>query len=561
VGFSKNFRFLSSGIINILLLVLILFAGCKSPPHTPQLNQQTNNGEPELPLGEQWAESRPEVGDRTELTMAMSGGEFDPDFRKSYLSYEAQLYTALYEGLFSYNPITMLPVAGAASKWEVSDDNKVWTFKIRPTARYWNGDKVKAEDFRAAWISLLDPKKNSPYSSLFDVIEGARDYRLGKNPDENSIGVDAADDGTLVVRLNSPAPFFPSMLCHHSFSPAPPSMLEKEDWTDGVPVSNGPFYLVENNYDGLVFAKNEKYWDAANVHLSKITVKWTDDPQDASFLWNTGIARWVAGDFDISLLKDKTGLEVNPMFATHYYYINSGRKPWDVSQVRRALVLALPWADIRKGLYLPAKTLIYPIEGYPKIEGLDKTDTDEARKILKKAGFPGGKGLPELVIRSTPGEEAVKIANLMGEAWKKELGVKVKIEYVPFANYFDSLKSGDYDVGFTTWIGDFADPYTFLQMWRSDSNLNDAHFKSAEYEKLLDKSMGEEGEARFKTLSRAEELLLQSGAVLPISYSFAVNLVDLTELEGWFKNVLDIHPFKYIGYKELRPLPGVAMLP
>jgi ABC-type oligopeptide transport system substrate-binding subunit len=130
---------------------------------------------------------------------------------------------------------------------------------------------------------------------------------------------------------------------------------------------------------------------------------------------------------------------------------------------------------------------------------------------------------------------------------------------LPFSAYFDSLKKGDYDVGSSTWIGDFADPYTFLQMWRKDSNLNDAGNNDAEFENLIDKSMGEEGSKRWRTLSEAEEILLKHGTVLPISYSFAVNIIDVSEIDGWYENVLDIHPFKYLSFKSFRPLPGVVM--
>jgi peptide/nickel transport system substrate-binding protein/oligopeptide transport system substrate-binding protein len=47
--------------------------------------------------------------------------------------------------------------------------------------------------------------------------------------------------------------------------------------------------------------------------------------------------------------------------------------------------------------------------------------------------------------------------------------------------------------------------------------------------------------------------------VLPIAYSPAINIVDTDELDGWYPNVLDIHPFKYLSFKALTPLPGVAM--
>ena len=506
------------------------------------------------------AATRPRSAARDELTITFSAGEVELDVRKSFLSSEAQLFTALYEGLFSYHPITMEPVPGVASQWSVSEDKKQWTFTIRPNARYWNGDPVEAEHFRSAWLSLLSPDRYSPYSSLFDIIEGARDYRMGKLKDPSRVGVIAKDKQTLVVRLTDPAAFFRSMLCHHSFSPIHPSMLEKKNWSAAPPISNGPFYIVEHKDKQMILVKNPSYWDTRNVALNKLTAKFTDDGRESAELWNTGEARWVSGDVSIDDLTDRSGIMVNPMFATHYYFIRSAEKPWNDYRVRRALSLALPWEEIRRGYYLPAKTLVYPIAGYPQLRGIETTDTETARRLLSEAGYPKGVGLPALVIKITPSPEAERVGSLMAQAWMVNLGVPVQIIVVPFGQYFQALKQNDYGVGSTTWIGDFPDPYTFLQMWRRDSNLNDAQYNDADYEKLIDKSMMEDGLQRMETLAEAEKLLLERGSVLPMYYSPALNIVDMDEIDGWYPNALDIHPFKYLSFKAVKPLPGVAGL-
>jgi peptide/nickel transport system substrate-binding protein/oligopeptide transport system substrate-binding protein len=166
--------------------------------------------------------------------------------------------------------------------------------------------------------------------------------------------------------------------------------------------------------------------------------------------------------------------------------------------------------------------------------------------------------LPDLVIKITPSSEVGRIAALMGKAWM-DLGVPVRVQTIPYALYSESLKIDDYGVGSMTWIGDFADPYTFLQMWRGDSNLNEAGYNDEDYENLIDKSMTQEGNERFKTLAEAETLLLDRGTVLPISYTPALNIVDTDELDGWFPNVLDIHPFKYLSFTTMKPLPSVVM--
>jgi peptide/nickel transport system substrate-binding protein/oligopeptide transport system substrate-binding protein len=495
---------------------------------------------------------------RDELTVVFFSGEAELDFRKSYLASEAQVFTALYEGLFSYHPFTMEPLPAAAEKWELSEDKKTWTFTIREGAKYWNGDAVTSGDFRAAWLSLLAPRRESPYSSLFDIIAGARDYRTGVLTVPERVGIEAPDSRTLIVRLNSPASFFPAMLCHHSFSPVHPSMLDKEDWSAAPPVSNGPFYITGREENALILEKNRHYWDASRVVLNKLTFRYTEDRDECTSYWNSGEARWVSGDINFDILTDRSGIMVNALFATHYYFIRSARAPWNDHRVRRALAVSLPWGQIREGFPLPAGTLIYRLPGYPEVKGFEAPDVESAKQLLAEAGYPGGKGLPELVIRLTPSPEAARIGGLMAAAWMQELGLTVKIDVVSYDLYFRSLKQNDYDVGSSTWIGDFADPYTFLQMWRRDSNLNDARLNDADYEALIDKSMTEDGEQRWKTLAEAEKLLLDRGTVLPVSFSSALNIVDMGELDGWFPNALDIHPFKYLAFKAFRPLPGIA---
>jgi peptide/nickel transport system substrate-binding protein/oligopeptide transport system substrate-binding protein len=499
------------------------------------------------------AEVRPSPLTRDALTVTFSGGAVELDFRKAYYASEAQIFTGLYEGLFSYHPFTMKPVPALASRYELSPDKKQWTFTIREGAKFSNGDMVQAEDFRDAWLSLLS-LPDAPYSSLFDIIEGARDFRMGRAGVE-AVGIRVVDR-KLVVVLNAPAAFFPSMLCHHSFSPMHSSMLvEDVDWSRAV--TNGPFSLKEKSDKVLSLAKNEHYWDAKNVKLNTLIIKFTEDGEEASMLWNSGEARWLAGDMDIDALSDRSGITVNAMFATHYYFIRSKNEPWNDYRVRQALSFALPWEEIRGGLYMPAKTLIYPIPDYPEIEGVDKTDVQRAAELLIEAGFPKGVGLPELTIRITPSAEADRIAGIMAEAWAA-LGVPVKVDVVPYLFYNASLKMDGYEVGSSTWIGDFADPYTFLQMWQMNSNLNDACYSDADYEDLINKSMTQEAEERWGTLAEAEELLLSRASVLPISYQPAVNIIDTEEIDGWFPNVLDIHPFKYLSFATLKPLPNVA---
>jgi len=544
--------------LSFYLLCIALLLACQSSQ--VQDLQAAEEAKETEELIREFAEMRPEIRSLDELTVVFSKHQMDLDFRKSYFASEAQVITAIHEGLFTYHPVTLEPVPAMAERWVLSEDKKQWTFYIRRNARFSNGDPVRAEDFRTAWLSIIEPERQAPYSSFFDVIEGARDFRNGIEKDPNKVGIRAVDARTLVISLSAPASFFPAMLCHHSFSPIHSSMVDKTDWFNTPIISNGPFRVISANEDIITMEKNEHYWDRARVALNKLTIKFTNTAEEAAQLWNSGEARWIAGDVDIDALTDRSGIQVNVMFATHYYFIRSSEKPFNDHRVRRAMALVLPWEEIRSGYYLPAESLIFPIRGYPEVKGITEANYEEARRLMAEAGYSNMEGVPDIVIRLTPSRDAARVGNLMAVAWKEILGFNVRVEVISFDRYFQSIKEDNYTIGSITWIGDFADPYAFLQLFKSDSNLNDSRYDDPEYEALIQRSMLEEGSVRLATLARAEKLLLDKAVVLPVCYSPAVNIIDTGEIDGWFPNALDMHPFKYLSLKAYRPLPGIALI-
>lgn len=169
--------------------------------------------------------------------------------------------------------------------------------------------------------------------------------------------------------------------------------------------------------------------------------------------------------------------------------------------------------------------------------------------------------MPSLRIFLPAATETERVARILKNAWESQLEVSVEITLIPYGGYFDRLKTEEYTVGMVSWIGDFADPMAFLQMWLSGSNVNDAGFADPEYDALIDESMRRVGQARYNTLARAEEILLRTGTVMPMSHSPAINLIDLQSIEGWFPNPLDIHPFRYLRFAEFTLPPGTVRAP
>jgi oligopeptide transport system substrate-binding protein len=496
--------------------------------------------------------------------------EFDVSFAPADISFnplhtftatEAQIYTALFEGLVSYHPLTMEPLPAAAFYWEVSEDGTVYRFLLRENGRYWNGDPVTAYDFRKSWLTLLDPEEKSEYSFLFDMVKNAKNYRTGKIKNENEVGIHALSPFVLEVELEHPARHFLKVLCHHSFVPVHPKFLDKSEWdkTNIIP-GNGPYYVYSQNDEKIVLLKNRLYWDEKNVEADKIIIHFHEDPAESTQKFNAKKMEWVADGIILHQVENTDAIVINPLFATNYFFFSCKEAPWNNPPVRKALALALPWDTIRseRFMYLPTARLIPKLPHYPAAEGIEENNTEEALRILEEEGFPRGEGLPEVVIKIPSGFESRRIALLMQQAWEEVLEVEVSVEEYDFSEYYNVLRDTEYTLGTISWIGDFADPLTFLQMWTTDSNLNDAGYNNYEYESIIEKTMTQSGIERYRTLAEAEEILLKEAVVLPINHLPAWNLVDLFQIGGWFPNPLDIHPFKYLRSRKLEIGPGIA---
>lgn len=504
-----------------------------------------------------FAENQPKT-----FTLSYAATDYQWDPIHSYTSIEAQLYTAVYEGLVTYHPFSLEPVPGAARFWEILPDEKTYRFYLREDARYWNGDRVTAGHFRDAWLVLLDPEEKAEYSSLFDVVKGAYEYRTGSITDPEEVGIRAVSEGVIEIELNEPADHFLKILCHHSFAPLHPKFLKQRRWNkDTAVLSNGPFYILSYTEEEIVLAKNQLYWDASSVEIDNINIVFTRDPADTAARFNNGEIDWGGGGIDWGSIEDPNALVLNPMFATSYLFFSCAEEPLNNADVRRGLSLLIPWESIRSedNMLIPGSSLVPEIPGYPEVLGLEEQNVKEGLALLESAGYRKGSGLPVLTLRIPEGGDIVRFAETIRDAWQTHLDCTVKIEQHPYSRYFDVLKTRPYTLATMTWIGDFADPLTFLQMWTSTSNLNDSGYSSEDYDALIRESMSQRGEKRYETLGVAEELLLSEAAVLPLSHYPALNALDLRRVQGWFPNPLDIHPFKYLKYVKPEIPPSVVM--
>ena len=121
--------------------------------------------------------------------------------------------------------------------------------------------------------------------------------------------------------------------------------------------------------------------------------------------------------------------------------------------------------------------------------------------------------------------------------------------YISF--YYEAIKKPGYNLAVLSWIADFADPTSFLEMFRPGSNINYTAWNNTEYENLL-RLANAEGEIknRYKKLAEVEQLLLTSHVIIPLSHNPSINVIDLYSVAGWYPNAINIHPFKFIKFKK-----------
>ena len=478
------------------------------------------------------------------FNIAVGSWDWNLDPQTSSYSTEAQILSGLYEGLFSYHPSTLEPVPAIAESYKISRDKKRWTFKIRENLKFSNGEEINAFTVRSNWISLLQ-NKGAPYASLLDCIRNAEDFRNGKAP-EDDLGIKARDNTTLVVTLKSPTAHFARILCHHAFSISRTST--------GETAFSGAFKIGSQEEKKLVLLKNENYWDAENVHLPSITITASDDIAENSYKFNTGDYNWVSSMFDASKLINKNSIRLTAIFGTEYLFFGCKNKPWNLPEFRSALMNAVPWEALRKLSLMPATTFIYPLAGYPKVEGYSETSIEDAEEMLAEArknnGYSADEKIPLIFAVPANSERQKKIAALLEEAFKP-LNVELKVQTTPEDRYVDSISGWNADLFSYSWIGDFADPIAFLELFRGGSTLNPTHYNNEKFNKLLeDSALASDGTEHYKLLAQAEQLLLDEGMVIPISHSLSFHAINLQEIGGWYVNALDIHPFKYLYFKE-----------
>ena len=464
----------------------------------------------------------------------------------------------LFEGLTAESPEGRI-VPGAAIRWNISRDGKTYTFYLRRDALWSNGDPVTAEDFVYGLRRSADPVTASNYAKVLLPIENAAEVLSGDLP-PGELGVSALEEFTLQIRMRDPTPYFLALLNHPVTFPVHRASVEEHGSHFSRPgnlISNGAFILKDWLIRSRIeLVRNIHYWDAENTLLDQVFYYPFEDQSHALKQFRAGNVHWTSSVPNNQfkwLQKHYPGeLVISPWLGSYYFGFNLQREPFiENPELRLALTLALDRDLLTEKVTqfgeLPSYNLVPPgIRDYvsPLPEWAEWTQEErntEARRLYADAGYTEEHPL-RFEIRYDSGQNNKKMALSASSLWKQVLGVQATLVNEEFKVFLQTREQKVLTQVFRAgWISDYADAYSFLNLFRTGHGGNDYGYSNTLYDSLLDEIASERIPSRRRRLMfEAERMLLAETPFVPI-YTYVTKRMVNPRLQGWQSNVMDHH--------------------
>ena len=475
---------------------------------------------------------------------------------------ETTIGRELFEGLVSYDPQTGKPLPGVAQNWTVSSDGRTYTFQLRTNALWSDGHPVLASDFIYAWKRLIEPSTAAYFPKLFtEYVEGAKEYakqREHGTGDFSTVGISAPNEHTITIRLKHATPFYLEVVGMASYYPIPQHRVEKNNQAWAAPkniVGNGPFVLESlRRKDNVVLRKNTKYWDAKNVNIDKVIIYPIEDDKSALNMYKAGELDWIGAVPTILLpkLRKTTELHSAAILGTRYIRINTTKPELTNPKVRRAMSMALDRKilveRVLREMQQPAYSFVPAGLSNYSANAQITENIAEARKLMTEAGYPNGKGMPEISLLFQPNSQsslvAIAISKMLGDA----LGVKVGQLRAEKGIFYDKLDSMSYDLALSNFSADFNDAESFLGKFASENvSENLTGFKNAEYDQFLKQASAfVNPKDRNRSLAAAEKILvIDQAAIIPLYHGVNIEMWK-SYVSGLYMNPLGFHSLKNV---------------
>src|SRR5215207_1392882 len=484
-------------------------------------------------------------GDSKTITLNLRDTIRDLDTTTTTDEVSLNIIVNIIEGLYRLDE-NARPVPGQAEKVDISEDGLTYTFTLRDGIKWSNGDPVTSQDFKYAWLKVLNPDTASQYSYIISTfVEGAADYNEGKgSPDD--VAVEAPDDKTLEVKLVSPAPFWLGLTAFPTYLPQNQKFVEQQgdDYSQSADalVYNGPYTLTElNPTEGVTFVKNADYWDKDNVDIERVEGKIVKEI-------DTEVNLHEAGDLDITEInseyvneyKDSPDFQQTTAFATYYLVFNEELEIFQNANIRKAFQMSFDRAALSYKIYndgsVPATGLVPDgIAGpgdqtFREAEGptMPEYNPEEAKRLYEQGLQELGGEAPTIELLSYDASTARDAATFFQSQFQDNLGAKIDVKIQPFDRKLQLESNGEFQLSYQGWGADYNDPMTFLDLWTTDSPFNTGGYSNERYDQLIEQAKSEtDDDKRMQFLQEAEKILVEDDAgVAPIYFEGTSRLIE-----------------------------------
>ncbi|BEV72484.1 MULTISPECIES: peptide ABC transporter substrate-binding protein [unclassified Paludibacterium] len=453
----------------------------------------------------------------------------------------------LYEGLTTRDAHSKI-LPGVAESWKQTSPT-TWVFHLRKNAKWSNGDPVTAEDFVYSWQRTVDPKTATQYGIFFEFIKNGKDIMSGKQPVSN-LGIKATDAHTIEITTETPTAFLPDMLANPQMAPLHKASFVKfgkEFTKPGNLVSNGAYRLKEWVVNSrLVLEKNPNYWDAKNVHITKVTYNPTDSEDATLKMFQAGqldtVLRAPTGMYQKLLSTMPKEVKTNKLLALYYYSFNNADPVLKDKRVRQALSMVVDRDILTKKVLgegqVPAYGLTVAGTNGANVTAYDWSKwpmakrVDEAKKLLTAAGYGPNHPL-NLKLSYNTSEAHKKVALFLSSEWKTKLGVTTSMENQEFKVFLKTRHDGAYQVARNGWTVDYNDATSFLDLIRCGSDQNDLKYCSKKVDALI--TQGKEtidAAKRTALLTQAAKTAMDDYPMMPL-YQYTNPYLVKTKVGGW----------------------------
>jgi oligopeptide transport system substrate-binding protein len=476
----------------------------------------------------------------------------------------AEVLRDIGEGLVAYSATGEL-VGAAAESWSISDDGLTYTFDIRPEARWSNGDALTAQHFVFSLRRLVDPATAAFYAQAVAAIVNAEAI-IASEMAPSDLGVDVADDGTLVITLDRPTPYLLSLLTHPSTFPVHPGSVAEHGTAFTRPenlLSNGAYRLKSWEPGSVLkLVRNKNYWNNAETSIEAVNYHVLTQEM-------TELNRYRAGEIDItdSIPPDsfeqvreqyRDEMHIAPYLGVYYYGYNLTKPPFAGNiALRRALSMAIDRETLVEKVTgrgeTPAYSWVPPgVSNYDprRLSYADMTQDERnaaARRLYRDAGYSEDRPA-QIELRYNTSDTQQRIALAVQSMWRDVLGVETTLINEEFQVLLANMREAEVTQVFrSSWIGDYNDAHTFLSVLQGGSPSNMPRFANDEYDDLMRRAAEQiDPLARQLYLEEAERVLLGEHAVIPLYFYVSKHLVS-PRVRGWGDNVLDYHYSQHLS--------------